>query len=898
MKKRIIALALLLVMLLPVSLASCNREQEIPETALKVYTLYTICEESTTEEAIREVELALNRLTVHQLKLGIKLVMTTADKYEDLINDKFEEIKAYEEEQKRLKEEAKKNKDKNKNSSDASDESSANSEDIITADKFLDMLKNGEEYVFDAPRLDIFLVRGFDEYIDLVGKGRLAELDEKLSSEAKLIKDKLYPTFLNAAKVPNAKGKTKIYGVPMNTVIGEYEYVVFDEELLNKYEIDAMTMNTLEDLEYYLRIIKENEPDVVPLANAFDSTYCTYLFADGFPAMVDDDGVVINPYEDSAAIDYYTYISRYRTLGYLEENTDKRFAVKFVKGTFEDLEALEKQTGHSYISAVHSYPVATNENTLQNLFCVNSGVVSNQLTDVANILAFIETSEKAANLLAYGVENENYRLDDNNQVVRLNDTYVVNNNYIGNAFLTYTMAGENPNKWEIFKQQNLDSAKGEEQAKSLGFAYYPNTFTDPDNKDIVHEEPNYISIITPIADKLYSKIMSGEAAMMDYSQLMDEIKETVDASLVSQVEEKYVEELTSKYHRQIEAYYNSDAYKDSIRERARDAAIKSFITTPFKNTAKRELQTALRKEFPGISSSELVKLTNERLTDEYLAQRVIEKTSEKEIDNATEKVIFDSVSNAISRDKKALPENAEYVAELAVILSSEECMKEKNEILSADNYYLYQDELAKMIHAKLVSESESLRKELSDAIKKEYTAFINKSIKEFDFNDESKRSKTLYNQALDTLAAEEKNARAIKREFTNAVKAEMPDAKADDIEVEAEKRMTEEAVRAKLLELELVTTAQIRTTYNQILSDYINDAVGFVKKSDSKDDETSGEETSGEESSEEPSEEPGEENPDEPIIIDENSDYFKLFYETRLKKQYYNFAPLKEGVKG
>ena len=99
----------------------------------------------------------------------------------------------------------------------------------------------------------------------------------------------------------NSSGKPKTFGVPMNTAIGEYEYVVFDEELLDKYEIDAMTMNTLEDLEYYLRIIKENEPDVVPLANAFDSTYCTYIFSDGFPAMVKEDGVVVNPYEDKAA---------------------------------------------------------------------------------------------------------------------------------------------------------------------------------------------------------------------------------------------------------------------------------------------------------------------------------------------------------------------------------------------------------------------------------------------------------------------------------------------------------------------------------------------------------------------------------------------------------------------
>ena len=309
---------------------------------------------------------------------------------------------------------------------------------------------------------------------------------------------------------------------------------MFDEELLDKYEIDAMTMNTLEDLEYYLRIIKENEPDVVPLANAFDSTYCTYIFSDGFPAMVKEDGVVVNPYEDKAALDYYTYISRYRSLGYLDDSaTDKRFAVKFVKGTFEDLEALEKQTGHTYVSAVHSYPVPTNENTLQNLFCINSTVQKDKLTEAAKLLALIETSSEVANILAYGIENENYQLDNNGQVVRLNDSYVVSSNYIGNAFLIHTMAGENPQKWEIFKQQNLDSAKGQKQAKSLGFAYYPNSYADPDDDKLTYEEPDYIALITPIAEKYYSKIMTGEAGIVDYSKLEAEIIEKVNAALTN-----------------------------------------------------------------------------------------------------------------------------------------------------------------------------------------------------------------------------------------------------------------------------------------------------------------------------------------------------------------------------
>lgn len=922
MKKRIIALILLFVMLLPVSLASCNKETEAEETALKVYTLYTICEESTTEEAIREVELALNRVIVYQLGIGVKLTMVTEDEYEKLIEDKYKEIEDYQAEQKLHKEEEKNNKD---NSSDKSDdESSVNPEDIMTGDKFIDMLEAGEEYTLEAPRLDIFLVRGFDKYIDLVGEDKLAELDEKLSSEAKLIKDKIYPTFLSAAKVTNSKGKQKTYGVPMNTAIGEYEYVVFDEELLNKYEIDAMTMNTLEDLEYYLRIIKENEPDVIPLANAFDSTYCTYLFGDGFPSMVNSDGVVVNPYEDDGALDYYTYISRYRTLGYLGDESDanKRFAVKFVRGTFEDLEALEKETGHKYISAVHSYPVATNENTLQNLFCVSKFVVSNELTDVSKLLALIETSPEVANILAYGVENVHYQLNENNQVVRLDNTYLVDDKYIGNAFLTHTMAGENPQKWEIFKQQNLDSAKGEEQAKSLGFAYYPQTFTDPDNKDVSYEEPNYISIITPIADKFYSKIMSGEAGKVDYEQVMQDVKSSVDEALIKQVEDKFTEEITAKYHREIEARENTQEKIEALRPQAREMAIDNYITRAFENQIKRKVREDLKKEHPDWSAKEISDKAEEICTKDYYRQKVLEEVDEKEIESKVETVITNTINQRITNAKKALETDPEFLAAVQNALTSAECEKEKNDLLSADNYYLYQDKFAEVIKEKLKGLSADLRKEFSDAIKKEYNSFIDSMLKKFDYSDKDKRSTELYNKSLDNLAKVEKTLKAIQRDITSTVRDEMPDAKADDIEVEVEKRMTPEVIRAKLIELKLVTDAQIKEEYNKVLSDYVNNAVGFVKKTnedntDDDDDETSGDasdasgdasEATSSEASEESSEaetsgsgdNDGEENPDEEpeLPIGENSDYFELFLVTRIKKQYYTFAPLPNGIDG
>ena len=61
MKNRVAALLLIVLMLLPV-LASCSKEVPPTETEVTVYTLHMIKGDTTTEEAIKKVELALNRI--------------------------------------------------------------------------------------------------------------------------------------------------------------------------------------------------------------------------------------------------------------------------------------------------------------------------------------------------------------------------------------------------------------------------------------------------------------------------------------------------------------------------------------------------------------------------------------------------------------------------------------------------------------------------------------------------------------------------------------------------------------------------------------------------------------------------------------------------------------------
>ena len=258
MKKGILCILLSILMLVPM-FASCSSETSIPEVEAEVYTLYTIKDDSTTPEAIRQVELALNRILFHRLGVVLKLVMVNEDEYDQLIADKYAEMEEY-----TL---AKKNKNNKTESSKAASSEEEVSVDVLTGDDILDILEDGGEIPLDEPRFDIFLVRGYDQYYDLATNGHLMALDEKLNNEGKALKSSIHSTLFTAAKVGN-----KTYGIPVNNAIGEYTYLVFDADLLAQHNVDPNTLTTLEDLRDYLEVVAKNNPDVVPLKNVKESS--------------------------------------------------------------------------------------------------------------------------------------------------------------------------------------------------------------------------------------------------------------------------------------------------------------------------------------------------------------------------------------------------------------------------------------------------------------------------------------------------------------------------------------------------------------------------------------------------------------------------------------------------
>ena len=731
MKKGILCILLSLILLVP-TLVSCQQEADFTGTEASIYTLYTIVDESTTDEAIHEVELALNRILFYRLGVILKLEMVTEDEYDKLIEDKFIEMEEYQL--------AKKNKNKDKSESSVSSEE-VSEEDIMTGDKILDLLEEGKDIPLEEPRLDIFLVRGYDDYYELATNGKLADLDVTLNNEAKALKSSIHSTLFTAAQV---NGKT--YGVPVNNAIGEYTYLVFDKELLDQHGIDPNTLKSVEDLQDYLQTIKENNPDVIPLKNAKESTDISFLSNEGFPALINN-GEVIDAYNNSKFKNYFAMIARYEALGYLSDSVvseaeatdDARYAVRIETGNIDSIEAKLADTGYEYEYSLYSAPLATNETTIDNIFCISEYVVSSELTEVMKIVTAINTDAQLMNLLTYGVENEHYTLDDNGQVERRKDNpesvYIIDPNHVGNCFITYTLKGENPEKWNNDIKQNQDAIV----SPSLGFTSslyefkYKETveIEDPDNPEkILTEEteisvyePDYVEIINSVVDKYYPALLSGTAVEFDYDTLLNQA----------------TEEITAEFIERLDELYENDILKPMFVERMREQITKSRgpeiyaeaeadITEAYYNRVESNLKNKLTSEYkeqnPDKTSSEISEMVSEVLTDEYIEEHFTDYFTYEELEEMIQETYQDNLEYEIENAIDDIADSAEYNREFAKLKSSDGYKQKLNDMLAYDAPRKIQNRVDELIAEYLIEYTDNMITEMDTAIETAVNTFI------------------------------------------------------------------------------------------------------------------------------------------------------------------------------
>ena len=119
---------------------------------------------------------------------------------------------------------------------------------------------------------DIIFTAEWNGYSIDAGKGAFLPINDMLETHGQDIVSSLDPRFLEGAKINGVN-----YGVPANKELAAQRGLMLRKDLVEKYDMDLSTIKTWADIEPFLEIIKENEPDVTPFYVSNDNGLLTSL---------------------------------------------------------------------------------------------------------------------------------------------------------------------------------------------------------------------------------------------------------------------------------------------------------------------------------------------------------------------------------------------------------------------------------------------------------------------------------------------------------------------------------------------------------------------------------------------------------------------------------------------
>ncbi len=496
MIKRLLCLMLCIIMLISTfvlsgcSSAEDDNDGEVQKEAsrgTKTLNMYVMTENETDPEAAKAVEEAFNKITKSKFKTKVNLFFYTEAEYYTALENTFTQREAAIAAKKQASDALKQYiKDNNKEMSRAEamvqfyidhpeykqyEETTVDPEAETTVEETIFNEETGLlelKYPEADPNVaDIFFISGYDKYTEYIEKGWLSKLDDELSGNSKEIK-----TLVSDIFIDNVKYNSATYAIPNNRTIGEYTYMLVNKELLAKYYYNISSITTLADCKDFLADVAEFEKDVVPIDGAPDMYNVFYWNIDPDTLEIKNDEFSIcgttNSIKDSLGIpmlmssmfvskkqfkDQLLYNKLYEELGYFRSNVaeDAKCAVKIVKGGAD----LEKVYADEYEMVVLENPMAQSADIYEYMFAV--GGYTSDVARSMEIITELNTKVELRNLLQYGIEDVNYTLDANGQVVYTeNNKYFMDVNKTGNVFIAYTEAGTDADAWEYGKKQNGD----------------------------------------------------------------------------------------------------------------------------------------------------------------------------------------------------------------------------------------------------------------------------------------------------------------------------------------------------------------------------------------------------------------------------------------------------------
>lgn len=363
-------------------------------------------------------------------------------------------------------------------------------------EKLSKIVQSGESY-------DMAFGAGISNYTDLVSKGYFADLSQIVPTAAPTLWDFIPKELWQGVTLNN-----QIFGVPAYKDSAQSQYWVWDKELVERLGIDYESINTLEELEPALKKIKEDDPSKYPLVihgaegiNGFMSSINridTFLSKPEVGVKYDGDTpTVISPWEQDYVMDNLRILHKWFNEGYINPDaatlteTPKYRPVFGAQGYPHADADWTVSSGYPVVSHMY-YGPAYSTGSIQGSFIVVSEA-SKYKEEAVKFIELINTDAYVRNLIAFGIEGQNYEKTGDNTIKILNDRYQVPAYSQGTFFNMYVTDPAPAEKWTDL-QKHMEKAFS---SPALGFTF--------DTKNV----QNQIAACANIYDKYNSSLITG-----------------------------------------------------------------------------------------------------------------------------------------------------------------------------------------------------------------------------------------------------------------------------------------------------------------------------------------------------------------------------------------------------
>ncbi|MBE6597304.1 MAG: hypothetical protein E7641_06500 [Ruminococcaceae bacterium] len=507
MKRRLMCLFLGMILLLSMLLVGCSgsdaSEEDIANATMRTtqtLVVYLMSEKEVDKHTEYAIEDEINKLTKSKFKTQLDLRFFTdfqseaedKEEYEKEMNEKNyyrvveAKLKAKEKEIKAAEKAAKDKKKYEKWLRESCKQAGvsyvpATTKKVVTEATEEETLVNAEygiiEYKYPEPetnQIDIFYVGGYDRYMSYIDEDWLARLNDEISTSSKKLEEHIPYIYMENIK------EDGIYGIPTNSAIGTYTWMLLNKELMDDYfypesEVDYLLNsggNTMdEDLYNFLNDVNTYEREnYVPIkGKSLDPVNVFYWSIDPetlrftnsesvFGAVYTPENRVgdpvkgVNLFGDAKYVNQLKMIKRFEFAGFFEEEgeEDKPFAMQVIEGGYE---IYEQYSDEYYIKMIEC-PRAGEDNVYSDMLCVN--MLEDNISRTMEVLTFINTKSEPRNILQYGIEGENYYIESG-VLHRFNYSYMMDVKKTGNVFMAHPEEGLPADYWSQWVQQNEDA---------------------------------------------------------------------------------------------------------------------------------------------------------------------------------------------------------------------------------------------------------------------------------------------------------------------------------------------------------------------------------------------------------------------------------------------------------